>query len=50
MQLLLLPNLPRSVRAGVPDGSVDDLVEQVVVQVGGRSKTQKLHGERGDEA
>lgn len=34
----------------LPDGGVDDLVEQVVMQVGGRRKTQKLHSERGDEA
>lgn len=33
----------------VPDGSVDDLVEQVVVQVGGCRQTQKLHSERSDE-
>lgn len=29
---------------------MDDLVEQVVVQAGGRGETQELHGERGDEA
>lgn len=29
---------------------MDDLVEQVVVQVGGCRKAQKLHSERGDEA
>lgn len=29
---------------------MDDLVEQVVVKVGGCGKTQKLDGERGDEA
>lgn len=29
---------------------MDDLVEQVVVQVGGGRKTQKLHREGGDEA
>lgn len=34
----------------LPDGSVDDLVEQVVMQVSGCRKTQKLHSERGDEA
>ena len=34
----------------VPDGSMDDLVEQVVVQVGGRRKAQKLHSEGGYEA
>lgn len=36
--------------AWLPDGGVDDLVEQVVVKVGGCRKTQKLHSERGDEA
>lgn len=34
----------------VPDGSVNDLVEEVVVQVGGCRKTQKFHSEGGDEA
>ena len=29
---------------------MDDLVEQVVMKVGGCRETQKLHGERGDEA
>lgn len=29
----------------LPDGGVNDLVQQVVVQVGGRRKTQKLHSE-----
>lgn len=29
---------------------MDDLVEQVVMKVGGCRKTQKLHSERGDEA
>lgn len=33
----------------LPDGGVDDLVQQVVVQVGGWRKTQKLHCEWGDE-
>lgn len=33
----------------LPDGGVDDLVEQVVVQVGGCRKTKKFHRERGDE-
>lgn len=33
----------------VPDGSMDDLVEQVVMQVGGCRKTQKLDCEGGDE-
>lgn len=34
----------------LPERSVDDLVEQVVVYVGGCRETQELHGERGDEA
>lgn len=34
----------------LPERGVDDLVEQVVVQAGGRGETQELHGERGDEA
>lgn len=34
----------------LPDGSVDDLVKQIVMQVGGCRKTQKLHREGGDEA
>lgn len=33
----------------LPDGGVNDLVQQVVVQVRGRRKTQELHSERGDE-
>lgn len=34
----------------LPDGSVDYFVEQVVMQVGGCRKAQKLHREGGDEA
>lgn len=36
--------------ARVPDGSMEDLVEQVVMQVCGCRKTQELHSERRDEA
>lgn len=34
----------------VPDGGMDDLVEQVVMQVCGCRQTKELHSERRDEA
>lgn len=33
----------------LPDGGMDDLVQQVVVKAGGWRKPQKLHSEWGDE-